>query len=189
VLLSVAALGVSYISFGMIWSFVQLMGVARHLTTLEVTNGSSAYAVTGIIGALGAAVLPAKANRVAVLSLALATLLGSIYLMYLGPGYAWFLVGCGVFGFYWTFYCTIHVSLIAQADITGRAIVFCGIAPSLGAVIGSFFGGRLINGADYLPTAQVGAVMAVLGLALTAVTVLKKMASPIGALSISTPKQ
>jgi predicted MFS family arabinose efflux permease len=173
VLLSVAALGLSYISFGMIWSFVQLMGVARSLSPLDVTNGSSAYAVTGILGALAAAALPAKANRPVVLGIALLALLSGIYMMYLGPGYAWFLTGCAIFGLYWTFYCTTHVSSIAKSDSTGRAIVFCGIAPSVGAIIGSFWGGRLIRGEDYLPTGEVGAVMAIAGVALTIFTLFK----------------
>jgi hypothetical protein len=174
VLFSVVALGVSYASFGMTWPFVQLMGVAHGLSPLEVTNGTSAYSITGIMGALAAAVLPSRINRSAVLSLALIALFASVYLLYVAPGSAWFLLGCSIFGFYWTFYCTSHVSLIAKADSTGRAIVFCGMAPSLGAIVGSFWGGRLIEGTNYLPTAEVGLALAVVGIAATLYTLAQK---------------
>jgi predicted MFS family arabinose efflux permease len=187
VLLSVVALGLSYVSFGMIWSFAQLMGVSRSLSPLDVTNGSSAYAVTGILGALAAAALPAKANRSVVLVVAVLALLSAVYLMYIAPGYAWFIVGCAIFGLYWTFYCTTHVSLIAKSDSTGRAIVFCGISPSVGAIIGSFWGGRLIRGDDYLPTGEVGALMAIAGIALTIFTLFKM--APLQAATASVSRQ
>jgi hypothetical protein len=160
---SVAALGVSYAAFGMIWPFVQLMGVARGYSPLEVTNGTSAYSIMGILGALAAGALPLRVNRAVVLSTALGALLISMYLLYLGPTYAWFFVGCLIFGFYWTFYCTSHVAIIARADETGRGIVFCGVSPSLGAIGGSFVGGMLIHGNNYLPTGSVGALIAIVG--------------------------
>ncbi len=176
VLASLVALGVSYVAFGLIWPFVQLMGVARGLSALDVTNGSSAYSIAGILGALSAAALPLRINRSIVFSGALFILLASIYLLYVASGYLWFITGCAIFGYYWTFYCTAHVSVIAQADNTGRAIVFCGMAPSIGAIVGSFWGGRLVKGTDYLPTGEVGALVAVIGIVLTVYTLLRRMA-------------
>jgi len=167
---SVGALGVSYAAFGMMWPFVQLMGVTRGFSSLDVTNGTSAYAITGILGALVAGTLPLRVSRALVLCIALCALLGSIYLLYAGPSYAWFFVGCLIFGFYWTFYCTTHVGIIARADNTGRAIVLCGVSPSIGAIFGSFVGGLLIQGTNYLPPARMGAALGVFGIACTLVT-------------------
>jgi hypothetical protein len=167
---SVAALGVSYAAFGMMWPFVQLMGVTRGFSALAVTNGTSGYAITGILGALASAALPLKVNRAAVLLIALCALLISVYLLYAGPSYMWFFIGCLIFGFYWTFYCTLHVGIIARADNTGRGIVLCGVSPSLGAIVGSFVGGLLIQGTNYLPSAQMGAGIGVFGIACTLAT-------------------
>lgn len=167
---SVAALGVSYAAFGMMWPFVQLMGVTRGFSALAVTNGTSGYAITGILGALASAALPLKVNRAAVLLIALCALLISVYLLYAGPSYTWFFIGCLIFGFYWTFYCTLHVGIIARADNTGRGIVLCGVSPSLGAIVGSFVGGLLIQGTNYLPSAQMGAGIGVVGIACTLAT-------------------
>ena len=167
---SVAALGVSYAAFGMMWPFVQLMGVTRGFSALAVTNGTSGYAITGILGALASAALPLKVNRAAVLLVALCALLISVYLLYAAPSYAGFFVGCLIFGFYWTFYCTLHVGIIARADNSGRGIVLCGVSPSLGAIFGSFVGGLLIQGTNYLPSAQVGAVIGLVGIAFTLAT-------------------
>jgi hypothetical protein len=170
ILCSVAALGVSYAAFGMMWPFVQLMGATRGFSALEVTNGTSAYAITGILGGVASAALPLRVNRAAVLIVALSALLSSIYLLYAGASYTWFFVGCLIFGFYWTFYCTLHVGIIARGDDTGRAIVLCGVSPSIGAIFGSFVGGHLIQGTNYLPPACVGAALAVIGIACTLVT-------------------
>jgi predicted MFS family arabinose efflux permease len=154
----------------MMWPFVQLMGVTRGFSALAVTNGTSGYAITGILGALASAALPLKVNRAAVLLIALCALLISVYLLYAGPSYMWFFIGCLIFGFYWTFYCTLHVGIIARADNTGRGIVLCGVSPSLGAIVGSFVGGLLIQGTNYLPSAQMGAGIGVFGIACTLAT-------------------
>jgi hypothetical protein len=163
---SVGALGISYAAFGMMWPFVQLMGVTRGFSTLDVTNGTSAYAITGIVGGLASAALPLRVNRGAVLLVSMCALLAGIYMLYAGPAYTWFFI----FGFYWTFYCTLHVGIIARADDTGRAIVLCGVSPSIGAIFGSYVGGHLIQGTNYLPTARGGAVLGVIGIACTLAT-------------------
>jgi predicted MFS family arabinose efflux permease len=173
ILASVAALGVSYAAFGMMWPFVQLMGVARGFSALQVTNGTSAYAVTGIVGGLTSAALSLKANRATVLMVALCALLSSVYMLYAGASYTWFFLGCLIFGFYWTFYCTLHIGIIARADDTGRAIVLCGVSPSVGAIFGSFVGGHLIHGTNYLPLAYMGASLAVIGIACTLLTMVR----------------
>jgi len=111
-----------------------------------------------------------RVNRAVVLIVALSALLSSIYLLYAGASYTLFFVGCLIFGFYWTFYCTLHVGIIARGDDTGRAIVLCGVSPSVGAIFGSFVGGHLIHGTNYLPPACVGAALAVIGIACTLVT-------------------
>ena len=179
ILASVAALGVSYAAFGMMWPFVQLMGVTRGFSALQVTNGTSAYAITGILGGLTSAALSLRVNRATVLILALCALLSSVYMLYAGASYSWFLLGCLIFGFYWTFYCTLHVGIIARADDTGRAIVLCGVSPSVGAIFGSFVGGHLIHGTNYLPLAYIGAALAVIGIACTLVTMVRMSPSKV----------
>jgi hypothetical protein len=170
ILSSIGALGISYAAFGMMWPFVQLMGVTRGFSALDVTNGTSAYAITGILGAFSAALLPLRVNRAVVLGIALCALLISIYMLYAGASYILFFIGCLIFGFYWTFYCTLHVGIIARADNTGRAIVLCGVSPSIGAIFGSFLGGLLIQGTNYLLPARVGALLGVIGIACTLAT-------------------
>ena len=170
ILISVLSMGLSYIAFGMVWPFVQLMGVARGFSVLNVANGSSAYAVTGILGSLAAATLSPPVHRAAVFSIALCALLSSLYMLYAGASYALFFIGCSIFGFYWPFYFTLHMGIIARSDHSGRGIVLCGVAPSLGAITGSFLGGMLIQGTNYLPLARTAAALCIIGLACTLAT-------------------
>jgi hypothetical protein len=170
IIVSILALGVSYTAYGMIWPFVQLMGVTRGFSALNVANGLSACAVTAIFGSVAAATLTPKVHRAAVFSIALCTLLGSIYMMYAAPSYRLFFIGCAFFGFYWNFYLTLHLGMVARADNTGRGIVLCAVAPSIGTVIGSFLGGMLVEGANYLPSARTGSILCIIGIACTLAT-------------------
>jgi hypothetical protein len=145
IIVSVVALAAAYVGYGIIWPFLQLIGVARGFLTQAVANSLSAYAISAIGGALLAAALPVKYSRALVLPCALIALLLSIVLLFGTSTYLPFLAGCCVFGMYWSFYCATYVGLIARADTTGRGIVLCGVAPSVGTVVGSFFGGMLMH--------------------------------------------
>jgi len=68
---------------------------------------------------------------------------------------------------YWNFYLTLQIGLVSRADDTGRGIVLCGVAPSIGVIIGSFMGGMLVHGSTFFPLAQAGAVLCVTGIACT----------------------
>lgn len=171
VLFSVIAIGISYVAYGIIWPFVQLVGVGRGFSPQDVANGLSAYAITGIMGGLAAAGLPPRVHRPTLLVFALLALLASIYMMYGPSPYALFFIGCAIFGFYWSFYFTLHLGIIAQADSSGRGIVLCGVAPSLGTVLGSFLGGLLINPGDYYPLAHTGTALAIVGMGCALITI------------------
>jgi predicted MFS family arabinose efflux permease len=92
-------------------------------------------------------------------------------MMYLGASYVLFFLGCSVFGFYWNFYLTLHLGVIARSDGTGRGIVLCGVAPSVGAIIGSFLGGTLVRGVDYQLLAWMGGMLCIIGVACAVATI------------------
>jgi len=170
ILFSVFAIGISYVAYGMMWPFVQIMGVTRGLSAQYVANGLSAYAVTAILGGLAAAALPKQIHRAYVFSVSLCVLLSSIYMLYGSESYLLFCMGCALFGFYWNFYLTLHLGVIARADNTGRGIVLCGVAPSLGVIVGSYLGGMMVRGADYMPLAKMGSVLCITGIVCTLAT-------------------
>jgi len=91
-------------------------------------------------------------------------------MMYAAPSYRLFFIGCALFGFYWNFYLTLHLGMVARADNTGRGIVLCGVAPSIGTVIGSFLGGLLVEGTSYLSSARTGSILCIIGIACTLAT-------------------
>jgi predicted MFS family arabinose efflux permease len=165
ILVSVLAIGISYAAYGMIWPFAQIMGVTRGFSAQHVANGLSAYAITAIFGGLAAAALPQKVDRSVVFGLGLCALLTSLYMMFVGGSYLAFFAGCIIFGFYWNFYLTLQLGVIARGDNTGRGIVLCGVAPSLGVIIGSYLGGALVHGADYSLLAKVGGLLCIIGIA------------------------
>ena len=99
-------------------------------------------------------------------------------MMYLGVSYALFFIGCSIFGVYWNFYLTLHLGMIARSDSTGRVIVLCGVAPSVGAIIGSFMGGMLVQGVDYQPLAQVATILCIIGVACAVATIMRM--KPVG---------
>ena len=174
IVISVIAMSVSYTAYGIVWPYAQLVGVTRGFSVAQVANGLSVYAIAAILGALSAAAVPWKVSRALILSVALCAVLSSIYMMYLGASYALFFIGCSIFGVYWNFYLTLHLGMIARSDSTGRGIVLCGVAPSVGAIIGSFAGGMLVQGVDYQPLAWVGTVLCIVGVA-CAVATIKRM--------------
>lgn len=90
--------------------------------------------------------------------------------MYAVQSYRSFFIGCAIFGFYRNFYLALHLGMVARADDTGRGIVLCGVAPSIGTVIGSFLGGMLVESAGYLPSARAGSILCIIGIACTLVT-------------------
>jgi hypothetical protein len=184
VLFNILAVGVSFIAYGMIWPFVQLVGVTRGFSAHEVANGLSACVVAAILGSAAAATLTPKVHRAAVLSVALCLLLSGIYMMYVGPSYALFFFGCAMFGFYWNFYLPLHLGIISRADNSGRGIVLGGLAPSIGTMIGSFLGGMLMEGTSYLPPARTGSVLCTIGVACTLATMARM--KPVTAF-VSTP--
>jgi hypothetical protein len=163
VVVSVLSMGLCYVAYGMIWPFVQVMGISRGFAAQEVANALSMYAITAILGGLAAGALPPTLNRHLLFGGALCVLLTSMPLMYLAPSPIGFLLGCALFGLYWNFYLTLHVGVISRGDPTGRGIVFCGMAPSLGVIFGSFLGGMIIQGNDYLPLAKIGGLLVLIG--------------------------
>jgi hypothetical protein len=171
IVISIIAMAVSYTAYGIIWPYAQLVGVARGFSVTHVANGLSIYAITAIVGALSAAAIPWRMSRALILSLALCAVLSSIYMMYLAASYVLFFLGCAVFGFYWNFYLTLHLGVIARSDGTGRGIVLCGVAPSVGAIIGSFLGGTLVRGVDYQLLAWMGGMLCIIGVACAVATI------------------
>ena len=171
IVISVIAMAVSYTAYGIVWPYAQLVGVARGFSTSHVADALSVYAITAILGALSAAAVPWRVSRALILSIALCAVLSSIYMMYLGSSYLLFFIGCSIFGFYWNFYLTLHMGVIARSDSTGRGIVLCGVAPSVGAIVGSFLGGVLARGVDYQPLACVGAALCIVGVACAVATI------------------
>jgi predicted MFS family arabinose efflux permease len=100
-------------------------------------------------------------------------------MMSLGASYLLFFIGCAIFGFYWNFYLTLQIGLVSRADDTGRGIVLCGVAPSIGVIIGSFMGGMLVHGSTFLPLAQAGAVLCITGIACTLASMTRMKANDV----------
>jgi hypothetical protein len=176
VLASIFAMMIICVAYGMIWPFAQLIGAARGFEAMSIANGLSAYAVTAIAGSLMGSALPQNVNRILVFCTSLCVLLAGIYSLYMGMSYTWFFLGCAMFGLFWPFYLTLHVGIVAKADDSGRGIVLCGIAPSIGTVVGSFLGGMLVHGDNYLIQARVAAGVCVLGMICVIATVARMVA-------------
>jgi predicted MFS family arabinose efflux permease len=165
VLLALLAIVLSFIGQGSVWAFLQTLGVSHGFSIGGVANAMSAFAIIGVVGSFAAAALPPRTPRWFAIGVTLLVLCGGLYALYAPRSLGWYVVGCGIGGFYWNFALPLILGLLARIDHTGRGSVIGGTMSSAGSAIGPLLAGLLIQGANYQPVGWMAGTLCFAGLA------------------------
>lgn len=169
VLLGLAAVALSFLGQGSIWAFLERLGIAHEFSASRVADAMSIFAVMGIIGSLGAAVLPQRVPRVIAIMAALCALLPGLYLLYGPRSFALFAVGCAAAGFYWNFTVSLQLGVLARIDQSGRGAVLGGMVAGIGSGVGPIIAGLLVDGTNFQPAGWLTAALVTCSVACIAV--------------------
>lgn len=164
VLLGLLAIVVSTMAYASIWPFLQTLGRAHGFSIAGVANAMSVNAMMGVVGSLVAASLSAEIRRWVAMSIALVVLWGGLYAIYSPVSLAWYIAGCAIGGFYWSFIIPLMLGLLARIDRTGRGSVLGGTMSSVGATLGPLITGLVVRDSNYDPVGWIVATLCGAGL-------------------------
>ncbi len=156
-LIGLLAILLAFVAQGGIWSFLQVLGISHGFPVRGVANAMSAFAVAGIAGSLAAATVPQRWPRWATIGAAMLVLWLGLYSLYAPASLSWYVLGCGIGGFYWNFILPLILGMLARVDGTGSAAVLGGTMSSAGSALGPLIAGRLIQSAGYHPVGWMAA--------------------------------
>ena len=156
-LIGLLAILLAFVAQGGIWSFLQVLGISHGFAVRGVANAMSAFAVAGIAGSLAAAAVPQRWPRWATIGAAMLVLWLGLYSLYAPASLSWYVLGCGIGGFYWNFILPLILGMLARVDGTGSAAVLGGTMSSAGSALGPLIAGRLIQNAGYHPVGWMAA--------------------------------
>jgi predicted MFS family arabinose efflux permease len=165
ILLGLGAVVLSFLAQGSIWAFLERLGVAHGFALPVVTNALSVFAIVGIAGSLGAAVLPIRVPRAVALIFALLILLPGLYCLYARLPIGAFTLGCAIAGFYWNFTLSLQLGILAGIDPTGRGAVLGGMVSGIGSGLGPLLAGLLVVGTNFQPVGWFAAMLVTAGAA------------------------
>jgi predicted MFS family arabinose efflux permease len=151
------AILLAFMAQGGIWSFLQVLGISHGFPVRGVANAMSAFAIAGIAGSLAAAAVPQRWPRWATVCAAMLVLWLGLYSLYAPASLAWYVLGCGIGGFYWNFVLPLILGILARVDATGSAAVLGGTMSSAGSALGPLIAGRLIQDGSYHPVGWMAA--------------------------------
>ncbi len=164
VLIGLLAIVLSFMGQGSIWAFLQTLGTAHGFSVGGVANAMSAWAILGVIGSFSVAALPHHLPRWMAIGVAMLVLYAGLYALYAPQSLIWYVVGCGIGGFYWNFALPLMLGLLARVDHTGRGSVLGGTMSSLGGAIGPMLASMVIQGNNYQPVGWMSGVLCLAGL-------------------------
>lgn len=164
VFVGLAAIALSFVGQGCIFSFLQTMGVAHGFPVDGVANAMSAWALFGILGSFSVGAMPEAMPRWVLIAMALLAMGFGYFALYApSSSLPLYMVGCAIGGFYWNFILPLMLGLLARVDPSGFGSVWGGSMSSVGSMIGPVIAGLLISGANYTRVAGVSILLTIAG--------------------------
>jgi predicted MFS family arabinose efflux permease len=151
VIAGLGALLIWFTGFSGLYAFVERIGADSGLDGLTIGTVLSLTVITGMSGALGAAIIADRFGRVRP---HLVGAIGTVLAMYLlsgQPDIVRYSIAIGFLTFSWNFWLAYLLGTIASADFTGRYSVLTTAALGLGATLGPGIAGSLVAGANFGP--------------------------------------
>ena len=128
---------------------MERIGVDGGLDGLAIGTVLSLTVITGISGALSAAIIADRFGKVRPHLLGAAGTVLAMYLLSGRPGLTEYAVAISLFTLSWNFWLAYLLGTVATADFTGRYVVLTTAALGLGATLGPGIAGSLVQGAAF----------------------------------------
>jgi predicted MFS family arabinose efflux permease len=149
VFVAIAAVLIWFTGFSGLYAFLERIGADGGLDGLTIGTVLSLTVITGISGALSAAII---GDRFGKIRPHIGAAIGTIFAMYLlskGPDLFWYATAISIFTFSWNFWLAYYLGTVATADYSGRYSVLTTAALGLGATLGPGIAGRLVVGTEF----------------------------------------
>jgi MFS family permease len=148
-LVALTAMGAFYVNVGAYWTYIELIGQARGLTSRVATN---CIAVGISAGALGGALAWSLGDRFGrALPLLVGTLLtvGAALLLNGSVGVVAFVVSGLLYFSAWNYSLAYQLAIVNEVDPTGRSVALAGVSGFIGVGTGAALAGLTVTPADY----------------------------------------
>lgn len=134
-----------FMAIGALWTFVGRIGETKGLTPHDVGEALSIAGIGGLIGAFLPAVIGARLGRVLPIVLALAGLLGGIFLLQSAQGTLPYILAAASFSFGWFLLYPYQLGTLASIDRDGRPMIASAALTGIGLGIGPALVSRMID--------------------------------------------
>lgn len=148
--LGLAAMGVFYLGVMGVWEFLERIGASWDLSPAFIGGVVALALVVGASGALVPMVIGRRFGAFKPVVLAVALLLASALLFQFGADPIRFAAGGILLNVGWNLAVPFMYAVVAEADASGRLVVFSVAVQMMGAVFGSAIAGVLIVGSGFV---------------------------------------
>ena len=160
---------VLYVAISAVWAYMERMGVAVGLPSVQVGEVIGWGYLISILGSLAAPPVSRRMGRSFTMTLALAAMLAAFLglgLMTVGNALWMYLATTVAFQFFWSFVLPPLMATFNAVDGSGRFIVLCSPAFKIGEIIGPPMAAFWIVNGNYQPVLWLGAGCALVGVGL-----------------------
>ena len=153
------------------WAFLELLGTERGIAGESIGMVLSIGFLICGLGGFIAAVIGDRWGRILPFVFITGVNLTGLWLLSMAGGVTLYALGSGLFLFTINFGLAYTFGLTAVVDSTGKIVVLSAAVLSIGAVIGPFFGGRLVESSGFTALLMFSAACSLVALAVYLLTV------------------
>ena len=167
VLLTFLGAGIFFVGAGAYWTYIELMGQARGMSSQLIADWIAVSVAAGIPGGMLASAQGSRFGSLAPLTLATALVVLAALLLSAAHGGA---LAFGVAGilycFAWCYALAYQFAFVNAIDATGRAVAVTGACGSFGTAAGASLAALFVRPSDYSAVIWIAAIAACLSVAL-----------------------
>jgi predicted MFS family arabinose efflux permease len=145
----ITALLIWFTGMSGLYAFVERIGADGGLDGVTIGTVLSLTVITGMSGALTAALIADRYGKIRPHIAAAAGTILAMLLLYAKPDLFRYAIAISVLTYSWNFWLAYFLGTVATADFTGRYSVLTTAALGLGATLGPGIAGSLVNGAEF----------------------------------------
>lgn len=173
VLLTFLGAGIFFVGAGAYWTYIELMGQARGMSSQLIANWIAVSVAAGIPGGMLASAQGSRFGSLAPLALATALVVTAALLLGAANGGA---LAFGVAGilycFAWCYALAYQFAFVNIVDATGRAVAVTGACGSFGTAAGASLAALFVSSNDYSAVLWIAVIAACLSVAMYALSAL-----------------
>jgi predicted MFS family arabinose efflux permease len=142
-------MGAYFVNFGAYWTYIELLGQSRGMTSQLASNCIAVGISAGILGGTLASIVGDRFGRLLPLGVATIVTVGASLLLGGSSGVAAFVISVVLYFFACTYSLAYQTAIINLVDVTGRAVALTGGFAALGAAGGAALGAVFVTPGDY----------------------------------------